>query len=153
MQTFLPYPSLSRSASVLDRQRLGKQRVENLQVLKALLDPSYGWQSHPVVRMWRGHELALIAYQQAVCQEWTGRGYRDTCLGKSYDLMGEDHHATRVAVLSTTFPAWFGNREVHLSHRSNLLRKFPEHYGPLFEDGLADDLPYVWPEMTGVPTR
>ena len=36
MQTFMPYPSFSRSASVLDRQRLCKQRVESLQILDAL---------------------------------------------------------------------------------------------------------------------
>ena len=36
MQTFLPYPAFDLSAQVLDRQRLGKQRVETLQVLKAL---------------------------------------------------------------------------------------------------------------------
>jgi hypothetical protein len=34
---------------------------------------------------------------------------------------------------------------LHLSHRSNLLRKDPIHYGPLFEDGLPDDLEYIWP--------
>ena len=34
MQTFLPYPDFARSAAVLDRQRLGKQRVEVLQILK-----------------------------------------------------------------------------------------------------------------------
>jgi len=28
MQTFLPYPDFARSAAVLDRQRLGKQRLE-----------------------------------------------------------------------------------------------------------------------------
>ena len=33
MQTFLPYPDFARSARVLDRKRLGKQRVETLQVL------------------------------------------------------------------------------------------------------------------------
>lgn len=38
MQTFLPYPSGVKSARVLDRQRLGKQRVECLQILAALTD-------------------------------------------------------------------------------------------------------------------
>lgn len=42
MQTFLPYPDFAESASVLDRQRLGKQRVETLQVMKALTVPGYG---------------------------------------------------------------------------------------------------------------
>lgn len=38
MQTFLPYPSAERSARVLDNQRLGKQRVECLQILAALTE-------------------------------------------------------------------------------------------------------------------
>ena len=36
MQTFLPYASFEESAKVLDRQRLGKQRVECLQIFNAL---------------------------------------------------------------------------------------------------------------------
>lgn len=48
MQTFLPYPSFVESAKCLDRQRLGKQRVEVLQLLKALLVPGSGWGNHPV---------------------------------------------------------------------------------------------------------
>lgn len=36
MQTFLPYSNFSASARVLDDKRLGKQRVECLQILKAL---------------------------------------------------------------------------------------------------------------------
>jgi hypothetical protein len=42
-------------------------------------------------------------------------------------------------------PSWFGDEEFHRSHRSNLVRKAPEHYAPLFEPGLPADLPYVWP--------
>lgn len=38
MQTFLPYPSAEQSAKVLDTQRLGKQRVECLQILATLCD-------------------------------------------------------------------------------------------------------------------
>lgn len=36
VQTFLPYEDFDKTASVLDRSRLGKQRVETLQLLKAL---------------------------------------------------------------------------------------------------------------------
>jgi hypothetical protein len=50
MQTFLPFPSFERSADVLDSPRLGKQRVETLQVLRALELPEYGWSSHPAVQ-------------------------------------------------------------------------------------------------------
>ena len=37
MQTFLPYENFAASAAVLDNKRLGKQRVETLQVIKAQL--------------------------------------------------------------------------------------------------------------------
>jgi len=43
MQTFLPFPDFQQSAAVLDRARLGKQRVEALQTLRALVIPEYGW--------------------------------------------------------------------------------------------------------------
>lgn len=42
MQTFLPYEDFEQTASVLDRQRLGKQRVETLQLLKALTAGVHG---------------------------------------------------------------------------------------------------------------
>ena len=39
MQTFLPFADFSKSAACLDDKRLGKQRVECLQILKALQPP------------------------------------------------------------------------------------------------------------------
>jgi hypothetical protein len=59
MQTFLPVADFEESARLLDSPRLGKQRVETLQVLRALELPDYGWASHPVVRMWRGRTAGL----------------------------------------------------------------------------------------------
>jgi hypothetical protein len=41
-------------------------------------------------------------------------------------------------------PPWLGDEAFHRSHRSSLLRKDPEHYGPLFPE-VPDDLEYVWP--------
>jgi hypothetical protein len=40
VQTFLPFPDFDRTARVLDDRRLGKQRVEALQVLRALTVPA-----------------------------------------------------------------------------------------------------------------
>ena len=34
MQTFLPYSSFTESAKILDWRRLGKQRVEGMQIIK-----------------------------------------------------------------------------------------------------------------------
>ena len=41
-------------------------------------------------------------------------------------------------------PSWLFDEAVQLSHRSSLLRKDPDHYGPLFP-GTPTDLDYVWP--------
>jgi hypothetical protein len=140
MQTFLPYADYSKTAKVLDMKRLGKQRVETFQVLKALLLENYGWKQHPAVKMWRGHTYELLEYQKAICNEWTSRGYKDTCLEKSIDFVRQHCHD-----LTTAAPSWLGNEEIHLSHRSNLIRKAPDIYIPIFGSDVPNDLEYVWP--------
>lgn len=138
MQTFLPSPIFPKSAALLDRQRLGKQRIENLQIMRALFE-GRGWTNHPAVKMWRGYEWALYMYQEAICLEWQSRGYRDTCLDKTQDLYfhHRDEGEDRV-------PKWIGWLAFHASHQSNLIRKDPAYYRPLFP-GIPDDLPYIWP--------
>ncbi len=138
MQTFLPYRNFAASAAVLDRQRLGKQRVEAKQIMRTLLGESAGWQNHPAVRMWRGHEYSLAQYGMLVCVEWQGRGYRDTLLPYFVEL----YHA--LAGINTFPPTWKSNSRLYASHRSNLLRKDPEHYGQ-FGWLEPPDLPYFWP--------
>jgi hypothetical protein len=136
LQTFLPYADLRASCAVLDDRRLGKQRVETFQILRALTWPTYAWKNHPAVKMWRGFVPALVAYGLENCREWTRRGHADTVAEQllawgsspSYDL-----------------PPWFGLAALHRSHRSALVRKDPAGYGPRFPD-VPDDLPYVWPE-------
>jgi hypothetical protein len=145
VQTFLPYSDFRRSAEVLDDRRLGKQRVETLQVLRALVVPEYGWQRHPAVLMWQGHVDALVVYGLTFVRTWTRRGFADT----THDQIRE--FAPRSAALSQDelaaaglLPAWVGDEAVHASHRSALVRKDRERYGPLFPD-VGPDLPYVWP--------
>jgi hypothetical protein len=136
MQTFLPYESFLESAKVLDRQRLGKQRVEKNQILRTLTGVSSGWQNHPAVKMWRGYDQALADYGATICIEWLGRGYKDSLLDKFIDHMD--------GAQDCEMPDWLGNQDLHLSHRSNLLRKLPDHYRQFFTSE-PDDLPYVWP--------
>lgn len=138
MQTFLPYADLAVSCRVLDDKRLGKQRVEVFQVLRALTWPTYAWKSHPAVRMWRGFVPGLVRYGVESCRAWTDRGYGDNLLPQLLAWSGgEVPHDPEL-------PPWFGVEALHLSHRSNLLRKDPAHYRPLFGDE-PDDLPYLWP--------
>lgn len=132
MQTFLPYANFTASAKALDNRRLGKQRVECLQILKALTEPTYGWKNHPAVKMWQGCEGSLANYARAVCEEWRARGFRDTCLEKIAAFTGPLGDM-----------AWI-TPELCRSHQSNLIRKDAAFYSPQFP-GVASDLPYVWP--------
>jgi hypothetical protein len=135
VQTFLPYPDFRASCLVLDDRRLGKQRVETFQILRALTWPTYAWKNHPAVAMWRGFVPALVAYGLASCAEWTRRGYGDTVA---------DQLAAWGTHPSYDLPPWFGLDEMHRAHQSSLLRKDPAHYAALFP-GVPDDLPYYWP--------
>ncbi|MEV4635925.1 MSMEG_6728 family protein [Actinoplanes sp. NPDC049548] len=149
MQTFLPYPDFVASAHALDQKRLGKQRVETIQVLRGLVQPGYGWRHHPAVKMWRGYEEALVRYGLDMSGVWVATGRADT----TADTMRADAAAARGLTAIRTqddlaaageLPPWLGDDALHLSHRSALVRKDPDFYRPLFGD-IPADLPYVWP--------
>jgi hypothetical protein len=149
MQTFLPYPDFRETAGVLDGRRLGKQRVEAIQVLRALTVAGYGWRRHPAAAMWAGYEEALTRYGLEVCGVWTETGRRDTCAATLRTDLARDTGISDVrsqAELAAAgeLPPWLGAADFHRSHRSALLRKDPEHYGRWFA-GDPVDLPYVWP--------
>jgi len=78
MQTFLPLPDLKLSVQILDKARLGKQRVEAFQLLKAISGTGSGWSRHPAAKMWRGFENALVTYALHAHDEWIKRGCVDT---------------------------------------------------------------------------
>ena len=137
MQTFLPCQSFHESALCLDYKRLGKQRVECLQLLHVLTGVKSGWANHPAAKMWRGHEYALGCYGLEICSTWRERGYKDTCFDKIYSIV-------KTLDNNQKWPGWLGYPDFHASHRSNLLRKDPVHYGKFGWTEPAD-LPYIWP--------
>ena len=141
MQTFVPHgPLFSETARTLDMKRLGKQRVEVYQIIRALTGEQKGWRHHPAVKMWDGYELALTLYGIVMCDEWVKRGYKDSLKPKltMYLKKFMDDQQT------VDFPRWLWDSDVIKSHRSNLIRKYADHYGPMWPD-TPNDLPYVWP--------
>jgi hypothetical protein len=149
MQTFTPYADFEKSMRTLDLKRLGKQRVEVIQIVRALTVPGYAWSSHPAVLMWKGHEEALGRYGLTSCEVWTEQGFGDTCAATiTADLrsagIAEIRSYDELAA-ADALPPWLFEEAVQLSHRSSLLRKDPEHYGPLFPPDTPRDLDYVWP--------
>ncbi len=139
MQTFLPYADFTATAKTLDRQRLGKQRVEAYQILltnlKRQTETTGAWFNHPIVLMWNGYEYALCLYAIAICDEWIARGYKDNL--KNFFVSKMESFDNK------NMPSWLGNEEFHLSHRSKLIQKKPEHYADLFKE-TPDNLEYVW---------
>lgn len=122
MQTFLPVEDFKQSAMLLDYRRLGKQRVEAMQIYNALCNiptksgRSYrGWINHPAVLMWKGYEEALVLYRNAMIEEWILRGYNNTM--EMYSV-GDN----------VEMPYWLGDDRIHSSHRSNLLKKDFDFY-------------------------
>lgn len=140
MQTFLPYPEFEKSAQSLDYQRLGKQRVEAMQIINAIEGkprkdgkPYKGWINHPCTVMWREHVDALKHYCNVTIEEWISRGYNNTM--KIYDIPKK-----------LIMPKWLHHSKFHASHRANLLRKdyaFYSGYGWI-EDPTA---PYLWRDV------
>ena len=148
MQTFVPYGrAFAANAAVLDRQRLGKQRVEGLQILRTIRGINYGWANHPAVKMWEDYDDALGYYTITICDTWTSYGYKDTCADKVRELLP---HLTPAVVHyepirnTIELPAWLDDHEIMTSHRSNLVRKKPEWYGAVWPD-VPNDIPYKWP--------
>lgn len=148
MITFTPLPDFEDSLRSLDTQRLGKQRVEVIQIERALTVPGYAWSSHPATLMWKGYEEALGRYGLIACAVWGELGFADTCAATiTADLLsvgiGPIRSSAELAAAGA-LPPWLFDADLQLSHRSALVRKDPGHYRPQFGD-VPDDLPYVWP--------
>lgn len=134
MQTFVPFPDFGKSVRVLDNKRLGKQRVEAKQILDTLRKGG-SWKNHPAVRMWAGHEAALGAYYNACLDEWERRGFRN--------------NMQRATTEPYLLPCWWGDKDVHDSHKARLFQKDPVFYAK-FERHARTYAGYVWPVETAI---
>jgi hypothetical protein len=132
MQTFLPYNDFVETANCLDYRRLGKQRVECVQIITTLVNNYGGWLKHPAVKMWTNNIECLKLYTNICIDEWIKRGYKNTMRKFVVDEQ------------SISYPSWFGDEEFHNSHKSNLLRKDELFYSK-YNWEVSNNLPYKWP--------
>ena len=151
MQTFLPYSSFTESAKILDWRRLGKQRVEGMQIINAISGvprkdgkPYKGWTNHPCSVMWKPYLPALKLYTNIIITEWIKRGYNNNM--EYYDVPG-----CPITDIDTDIemPHWLGDDRIHSSHRANLLRKDYEYYSQFGWDENPES-PYVWHDKYGL---
>lgn len=173
MQTFLCYQDFKASAECLDNKRLGKQRVECVQILSVLVFPLQAkvylpisklstwtpiaeaealrykevkpraWSNHPATRMWRGYETWLAEYATTMCNEWIIRGYRDNCMTIIADLL-TDYIAQHGPEINRLYPPWLGDNRLHSSHRAALKLKYPIWYAKYNWEEEAK-MNYWWP--------
>jgi len=131
----MPFNDFKKSVECLDDKRLGKQRVEAMQILNILtgVNKTAAWKNHPAVRMWSGYEDALKLYHNYSIEEWINRGKNNTM--KLFP----------VKLFNISYPDWMHNPKLLISHRCNLLRKDFDHYVKFFDDKYDVDAPYWWP--------
>ena len=142
MQTFLPYESFKESAKVLDYRRLGKQRVEGMQIINAIENPNpQGWKNHPIVIMWTPYVTSLKHYTNVMISDWIRQGYNNNMELYEVDELIDDG--------MVHFPHCVGKEELHSSHRANLLRKDCEFYSQ-YGWKESPESPYVWHDRDGM---
>lgn len=133
MQTFLPCVDFKETFSCLDRQRLGKQRVEAMQIYNIIAGKTNkkGWINHPAVLMWIGFENALALYHNLCISEWINRGYKN-----NMSLICVDFN-------NLIMPKWVN--DIFCSyHRGTLLHKNYDWYSQF---GWKEEpkYEYLWP--------
>lgn len=146
MQTFVTYFDHAKTAADLDDARLNKQCLEVIQILRVLRGERDGYTNHPAVQMWEGYEPALLLYGLVVCHEWRVKRKRENKVWYELEEMSSDYWSKDAPLAGRQYdaPPWSRDKWVVRSHRSNLMRKAPHHYGKLYA-GTPENMPYLWP--------
>lgn len=141
MQTFMTHDNYMDTAKALDNKRLGKQRVEAYQILKALrgdYNDTGAWVNHPATVMWRGHEYELSLYGLTIAVEFCERGFDGWHMMTTFN----DINAQLSPTNTEKYPWWVNDELLRYTHQSNLVRKNADYYD-MFD--VPNNIPYVWP--------
>ena len=161
---FIPFPNIYMSVKCLDRERLGKQRVECKQIIDLLEEydrthilPEKGWSSHPAFLSWIGFTNHLKVYFDICVKEWTDRGYVNNM--QTYNIDQSKYNIVECSFDGKTatynnskfnefsFPYWVSFPPFYKSHQAALLRKNPKYYIEYFGNELGEFINngYLWP--------
>lgn len=140
MQTFMTHDNYVDTAKALDTKRLGKQRVEAYQILKALRGDyadTGAWVNHPATVMWRNHSYDLALYGLTISMEFYERGFD----GWNMVEIFTDFQTQLRDNNSEQYPWWVNSQLLTMTHQSNLVRKDADYY----TFNVPSNIPYVWP--------
>lgn len=146
MQTFLVKKSYHESLKLMDNNRLVNQFEEAMHLLRVNFGLTDGYASHPAGKMWRGYEHALISYADYCLHERPRRfgNPRQKADGVSASTRLAELRGSQWPLPAFEYPPWRHDLDFYRSHRSNLIRKDPGFYGPLFPN-TPRLMPYLWP--------
>lgn len=148
VQTWLPYKSYVHSAEALANLQINDAASVTYRLLETIHETYESpripaWQ--PIYKMWLGFEPQLAEYGICLAEEAAKRG---EALKRESGLVDRFRWHLELSVSGDADikpPPWLGDPGLHYSHQSNLIKKDPGHYRPLFGDAVPDDLPIVWP--------
>lgn len=131
-----------------------KDLIIGLEDCKHIFDVVTGMTSpdgnRPVYKMWSQYEFALGIYGMLMSMELTmNRHVADKTFWHFKDAIAEMKKSFAMEDVSFTYekPPWFEDTDVLMSHRSNLVRRYPERYGDKWKS-VQEDMPYLWPIIT-----
>lgn len=154
MYTFLPYADFDETARTLLERDLEQQIMHTVIALDCLHEKDAetvaAWSKHPLMNMWRGYEVQLALYGQAMVTQAQIRGMDVDNYSKRLDW----HYDT--ATFPDDFkmekPPWFDDpdkmRWVERSSRSLLVRRDSRYltYWP----GTSTNLTPYYPSVSSV---
>lgn len=140
MITYMTRMSIGATAQDLDTIMLGQQREQALLLLDVMTGVKEAEQ-HPMMWGWEGYEYFLGIYGMMLSMEWhMNRGFADKMFW-DFERACKELKEPGANLMP---PPWFKDTAILRSHRSELYRRNPDHYGDLWSV-LDDDWPMLWP--------
>ena len=153
IQTWLPLPSYKDSIECLSREHLILQRLNILEIMEefhAIPEEdsalpgdydSHDLDGHPVLDMWKGHEVQLVELGLQTCEHYVKLTGKEDPL---YQRLANHQEWATSEDADFSKPRWLGDVDFHLSHQSELLRRDREHYVAYFTEDR--DRKLIWPQ-------
>jgi hypothetical protein len=142
MMTWMTRMSFFDTAQDLDVDLLSTGYRDAVQLFNALLfEQDEISENHPVLRMWQGYHVALASYaislSASLVVHGISHGTEALRLARTIeDMRREEDHPF-------VLPPWLEDTDVLRSHRSNIVRRWPE-YADVWPK-TPELLPYLYP--------
>lgn len=146
METFAPHSTLTECCDSLLVRHMTETVVTAVAVLNVIHEVKSvnTWmEKMPVVRMWRGHEVFLCDYAM-VLNEARRTGVTDRRYALADKILNKHMEWASSGSYTLEPPRWWGDENLHMAHRSELLRQNPKLYGGVFTE-TPYDVPMFWP--------